>query len=113
VLSVRHCKVNGQRTDNANLFMLFSVLLAAYRWLVCWLLQATANKIKSQHQLGKDAFSAKNNTQTFFAKTLSLAFIEVSCSTVQFQTHFLTHCGWVTQICVFNAVELGTFASFP
>lgn len=52
------------------------VLLAAYKWLVCWLLQATANKIKSQHQLGKDAFSAKNDTQTFFAKTLSLAFIE-------------------------------------
>jgi len=52
------------------------VLLAAYKWLVCWLLQATANKLKSQHQLGKDAFSAKNNTQAFFAKTLSLAFIE-------------------------------------
>jgi hypothetical protein len=81
--------VNGQPTDNANLFVLFSVLLAAYKWLVCWLLQATANKIKSQHQLGKDAFSAKNDTQAFFAKTLSLAFIEVSCSTVQFQTHFL------------------------
>jgi len=70
--------------------VLFSVLLAAYKWLVCWLLQATANKIKSQLQLGLDAFSAKNNTQAFFAKTLSLAFIEVSRSTVQLQTHFLT-----------------------
>jgi Acyl-CoA oxidase. len=75
---MQHCKVTGQPTDNSNLFVLFSVLLAAYKWLVCWLLQATANKIKSQHQLGKDAFSAKNDTQTFFAKTLSLAFIEVS-----------------------------------
>ncbi|GFG32146.1 hypothetical protein Cfor_06903 [Coptotermes formosanus] len=57
------------------------VLLAAYKWLVCWLLQATANKIKSHRQLGKDAFSAKNDSQAFFAKTLSLAFIE----------HFILH----------------------
>jgi len=26
---------------------------------------------------------------------------------------FLTHCGRVTQICVFNAVKLGTPASSP
>jgi len=25
----------------------------------------------------------------------------------------LTHCGWVTQICVFNMVKLGTSASSP
>jgi len=25
----------------------------------------------------------------------------------------LTHCGRVTQICVFNTVKLSTFASFP
>lgn len=56
-------------------------LLAGYKWLVCWLLQATANKVKSQHQLGKDAFTAKNDSQVFFAKTLSLAFIE----------HFILH----------------------
>ena len=102
---MQHCKVNGQPADNANLFVMFSVLLAAYKWLVCWLLQATANKIKSQHQLGKDAFSAKNNTQAFFAKTLSLAFIEVSCSTVQFQTHFLTSYDYVlvfSCLCVYD-----------
>jgi acyl-CoA oxidase len=57
---------------------MFLALLAAYKWLVCWLLQATANKTKSQHQIGKDVFSAKNDSQVFFAKTLSLAFIEVS-----------------------------------
>ncbi|PNF16616.1 hypothetical protein B7P43_G06434 [Cryptotermes secundus] len=56
-------------------------LLAAYKWIVCWLLQATANKVKSQHQLGKDTFTAKNDSQVFFAKTLSLAFIE----------HFILH----------------------
>jgi hypothetical protein len=69
--------------------ILFLALLAAYKWLVCWLLQATANKVKSQHQLGKDTFTAKNDSQVFFAKTLSLAFIEVSCSTVQVCFRFL------------------------
>jgi len=28
-------------------------------------------------------------------------------------TEILTHCGWVTQICVFNTVNLGTSASSP
>jgi len=28
-------------------------------------------------------------------------------------TQVLTHCGWVTQICVFNMVKLGTSASSP
>jgi len=27
--------------------------------------------------------------------------------------HILTHCGWVTQICVFNTVKLGTSAISP
>ncbi|XP_069704867.1 uncharacterized protein [Periplaneta americana] len=52
------------------------VLLSAYQWLVCWLLQATANKVQSLLQRGKDAFTAKNDSQMFYAKPLSLAFIE-------------------------------------
>ncbi|KAJ4439582.1 hypothetical protein ANN_07709 [Periplaneta americana] len=52
------------------------VLLSAYKWLVCWLLQATANKVQSLLQRGKDAFTAKNDSQMFYAKPLSLAFIE-------------------------------------
>jgi len=31
----------------------------------------------------------------------------------QKSTGLLTHCGWVTQICVFNMVNLGTSASSP
>jgi hypothetical protein len=27
--------------------------------------------------------------------------------------HQLTHCGWMTQICAFNMVKLGTSASSP
>ncbi|KAJ9594894.1 hypothetical protein L9F63_013819 [Diploptera punctata] len=52
------------------------VLLSAYRWLVCWLLRATAEKVQSQQRSGKDAFEVKNDSQVFFAKSLSLAFIE-------------------------------------
>ena len=29
------------------------------------------------------------------------------------ENNFLTHCGRVTQICVFNTVKLGTSASSP
>ena len=37
------------------------------------------------------------------------------CSAKNFLTirHVLTHCGRVTQICVFNTVKLGTSASSP
>jgi hypothetical protein len=81
---------NHLLTQTQHVNSVFLALLSAYKWLVCWLLQATANKLTSQHQLGKDAFSAKNDSQMFFAKTLSLAFIEVSCLTVHSYSCFST-----------------------
>ncbi|KAK7867138.1 hypothetical protein R5R35_005853 [Gryllus longicercus] len=51
-------------------------IIAAYKWLICWLLEETEKRIEQQIKLGKDAFTAKNNAQVFFAKTLSIAFIE-------------------------------------
>nr|CAD7602534.1 unnamed protein product [Timema genevievae] len=53
-------------------------LLAAYEWLICWLLQATNDRIKSHSDSGMDAFTAKNNAQVFYARPLSIAFLEVS-----------------------------------
>ena len=35
------------------------------------------------------------------------------CLTILFTTYQLTHCGRVTQICVFNTVNLSTSASSP
>lgn len=51
-------------------------LLGSYKWLVCWLLKATFKKVNSISQNGIDAFTAKNESQTYFARSLSLAFVE-------------------------------------
>lgn len=51
-------------------------LLTSYKWLVCWLLKATSNKLNSILKTGVDGFSAKNSSQAYFARSLSLAFIE-------------------------------------
>jgi acyl-CoA oxidase len=53
-----------------------SVLLSAYKWLVCYLLQTTAEKFSSAKAQGKDAFTTKNDSQVYAARTLSIAFIE-------------------------------------
>lgn len=51
-------------------------ILKAYKWLVCYLLSITDEKVSSLIASGEDAFSARNNSQVFFARTLSLVFIE-------------------------------------
>ncbi|KAK3924903.1 Peroxisomal acyl-coenzyme A oxidase 3 [Frankliniella fusca] len=51
-------------------------ILNAYKWLVCYLLSSTEKKVSSLLASGKDAFTARNNSQVFYARTLSLAFIE-------------------------------------
>ncbi|XP_068085337.1 peroxisomal acyl-coenzyme A oxidase 3 isoform X2 [Anabrus simplex] len=53
-----------------------NTLLAAYKWLVCWLLEATEARVQSQLRMGKDPFTAKNDSQVFYARTLSIAFIQ-------------------------------------
>ncbi|XP_054269521.1 peroxisomal acyl-coenzyme A oxidase 3-like [Macrosteles quadrilineatus] len=52
------------------------VLLKAYQWLICYLTQSTFERLKTQKAQGKDAFTAKNDSQVFFARTLSIAYVE-------------------------------------
>lgn len=54
-------------------------LLDAYKWLVCYLLELTTRKLLALQEQGKDLFTARNDSQVFYAKTLSCAFIEVDC----------------------------------
>jgi hypothetical protein len=42
-----------------------------------------------------------------------LCYGSVTWTSTQTSQQMLTHCGRVTQICVFNTVKLGTSASFP
>lgn len=51
-------------------------ILKAYKWLVCYLLKITDEKMSSLIASGKDAFTAKNESQVFFAHTLSLVYAE-------------------------------------
>ena len=64
------------RPTNLQEVMDPEVILDAYKWLVCWLLQSTSEKYHSALQGGKDSFTARNDSQVFLARTLSLAYIE-------------------------------------
>jgi len=60
-------------------------LLDTYKWLICYLLNETEAKLKHQMEFRKQLdennpaltkYVAKNSSQAFYARTLSLAFIE-------------------------------------
>ncbi|XP_068218876.1 peroxisomal acyl-coenzyme A oxidase 3-like [Palaemon carinicauda] len=53
----------------------------ALKWLVCWLCERTTRELKTQIDAGFDSFMAKNNSQVYIARTLSLAYVIVSIHT--------------------------------
>uniref|UniRef100_A0ACB8E6T6 Acyl-Coenzyme A oxidase n=2 Tax=Sphaerodactylus townsendi TaxID=933632 RepID=A0ACB8E6T6_9SAUR len=53
-----------------------SVPLTAYKWLVCYLLQESFQKLRDQEQSGCTEFEAKNNSQVYYCHSLAIAFIE-------------------------------------
>lgn len=50
----------------------------AYKWLVCYLLKETYEKYNDLTKKGADPFTAKNETQVYFARTLGIVYVEVS-----------------------------------
>ncbi|XP_069134207.1 peroxisomal acyl-coenzyme A oxidase 3-like [Argopecten irradians] len=52
------------------------VSLRAYKWLVGHLLVDSAERLKEQGRSGKDAFSARNDSQAYYCRSLALAYIE-------------------------------------
>nr|CAD7256880.1 unnamed protein product [Timema shepardi] len=69
-------------------------LLAAYEWLICWLLQATNDRIKFNSDSGMDSFTAKNNAQVFYARPLSIAFLEVNRLSALHPVEVLAKSNW-------------------
>lgn len=53
-------------------------IMEAYKWLICYLLKISSEKLECLTQQGVDAFTAKNNTQIYFLRTLSIVYIEVN-----------------------------------
>ena len=58
--------------------LLPTVAVSAYKWLVCYLLEESAAKYQAQLNSGKSAFAARNDSQAYYCRSLSLVFIEVN-----------------------------------
>ena len=56
------------------------MILNSYKWLVARLLVDSAARVGDQLNSGKDGFTARNDSQAYFCRSLSLAYIEVSIS---------------------------------
>ncbi|XP_056884218.1 peroxisomal acyl-coenzyme A oxidase 3 isoform X2 [Takifugu flavidus] len=56
-----------------------AVPVAAYQWLVCFLLEKSQKRLEQLRAEGQDGFEARNNSQAYYCNSLALAFIEYNC----------------------------------
>lgn len=56
-----------------------AVPLAAFKWLVCFLLEESHKKLEQQRAAGKDEFEAHNNSQVYYCRSLAITYLEHCC----------------------------------
>lgn len=61
---------------NSEDIMSPEVILNSYEWLMCYLLQESDQKLQEQLSRGLDQFTARNNCQAYFLRSLALNFAE-------------------------------------
>ncbi|XP_022101155.1 peroxisomal acyl-coenzyme A oxidase 3-like isoform X1 [Acanthaster planci] len=52
------------------------VAIAAYQWLVVYLLNESVARVQAESSKGKDAFTARNDSQVYYCRSLAIAFTE-------------------------------------
>ena len=57
--------------------LLFLDLLICLRWLTCYYMKKTFERVKMLKQNGSNDFVAKNDSQLFYARNLTLVYGEV------------------------------------
>ncbi|CAK6433331.1 unnamed protein product [Pipistrellus nathusii] len=55
-----------------------AVPLAAYEWLVCYLLRESRQQLAREKRAGSSDFDARNNSQAYCCRPLALAFLELT-----------------------------------
>lgn len=55
-----------------------------FDWLICYMLKVSHSKLEASLKSGKDLFTARNENQVFYSKTLAIIFMEVSFLNLQY-----------------------------
>lgn len=70
---------NDYRFRNVNDRFFISVVLKCYEWMLCHLLEVTSSKITKDMNGGSHRFDARNNSQVYGAREMSIIYSEYFC----------------------------------